>query len=166
MARKRIALDQHRQAAEVLELFKGEPAGWRRERLLAITLGMENQWSTKEIAQTIGRGEATIYCWFKSFREGGLEKLLKKESGKGFAGALNEEQMEEFRAELEKGKWRTGGQAYAWLKEKFGITFHPNNIYKYLKKARWALEATAPQSSEKKPSQTREISRGAHAEAQ
>ena len=29
MARKRIALDQHRQAAEVLELFKGEPAGWR-----------------------------------------------------------------------------------------------------------------------------------------
>lgn len=149
MARKRIALDKHKQAGEVLKLLKTEPAGWRRERLLAVKFGMENTMNTEEVAQAIGRGVATIYGWFRSFRDGGLEKLLKKESGKGSPGALDTEQMEAFRKELEKGKWRTGGQAYQWLQEKFGVTFHPNNVYKYLKKLNGRMKVPRPSHQKK-----------------
>jgi hypothetical protein len=42
MARIRKPLDQHGQADQLLSLLKKEPAGWRRERLQAIKLGLEN----------------------------------------------------------------------------------------------------------------------------
>jgi len=42
--------------------------------------------------------------------------------------------MEVFCQELEKGKWRTGGQTYKWLQKKYDVSLRPNNIYKYLKK--------------------------------
>jgi hypothetical protein len=40
MARPRARLDTHGQAAEVAARLKGEPAGWRRERLLAVKFGL------------------------------------------------------------------------------------------------------------------------------
>lgn len=149
MARKRKQLDQHGQAGELLSLLKKEPAGWRRERLHALKLGLENKLSTEDIAQAVGRGVATIYTWFNTYRRGGIGELLSKESGKGFAGALDDKQMKEFGDELAKGKWRTGAQAYAWLQEKYGVTFHPNNIYKYLKKLGGRLKVPRPSHKKK-----------------
>lgn len=151
MARTRSPLDQRGEASQVTELLKHEPAGWRRERLLAIRHALENQLSTAEISQAIGRSESTLYNWLTLFRKGGLSDLLKKSSGKGRAPALNEEQMEAFRVELAKGKWRTGGQAYAWLKEQFNVTFHPNNIYVYLGKLGGRLKVPRPSHLKKCP---------------
>jgi transposase len=152
MARPRQRLDTHGQTDEVLRLLKKTKPGWQRDRLLVIKLGLENKLSIYQIADQLGRSHTSVQAWFNAFREGGLVQLLhKKQSGKGFAAALDAEQMEVFRAELAKGKWRTGGQAYAWLKEKFGVTFHPHGVYRYLKKAQWAVEGTPPESSEKRP---------------
>ena len=94
MARPRKKLDTHGQGPEVLRLLKKTPAGWKRERLLAVKLGLENELGIREIA----------------------------------------EQMAQFKAELEKNQWRTGKQAYDWLRETFGVTFHPQRVYVYLKK--------------------------------
>ncbi len=41
MGRPRKKLDNLKQGARVPERLKKEPAGWRRERLLAIKLGLE-----------------------------------------------------------------------------------------------------------------------------
>ena len=43
MARPRAELDTHGQADAVAARLKGEPAGWRRERLLAVKFGLEGQ---------------------------------------------------------------------------------------------------------------------------
>jgi transposase len=144
MARTRGKLDQKEEAAEVLRLLEKEPPGWRKERLLALKHGMERKLSTQEIADAIGRGKATIYLWFKTFRERGLSAVLSKESGKGFAPALDDEQMEVFAQELAKGQWRTGHEAYAWLQKTYGVSFHPQRIYVYLKKLKGRLKVPRP----------------------
>jgi transposase len=150
MARPRQPLDTHGQADEVLLLLKKTKPGWQRDRLLVIKLGLENELSIYQIAHQLGHSHTSVQAWFNAFREGGLEQLLcKKPSGNGFAAALDAEQMEMFRVELTKGKWRTGGQAYAWLKEKFGITFHPNGIYRYLKKLDGRLKSPRPSHQKK-----------------
>lgn len=149
MAKSRKSLDAHGQASELLALLKTEPAGWRRERLLAVKLGMENELNTEEISQALGRSQTTIYNWFAAFREGGLKKLLIKDSGKGFAGALTDKQMKDLKKQLVEGKFRTGPQAYAWLQQKYGVTFHPINIYKYLKKLGGRLKVPRPSHKKK-----------------
>jgi transposase len=151
MARPRKKLDTHGQGPEVLRLLKKTPAGWKRERLLAVKLGLENELGIREIAEHLGRAHQTVQDWFNLFREGGLTLLLKKDKGNGSPPALDVEQMAQFKAELEKNQWRTGKQAYDWLRETFGVTFHPQRVYVYLKKARGAAEGAAPEPSQEKP---------------
>src|SRR4051794_17691025 len=56
MARTRRNLDPHGQAAQVLQQLKREPAGWRRERLLAVKLGLEGELDLEGIAAHLGSG--------------------------------------------------------------------------------------------------------------
>jgi len=149
MARPRKTLDTHGQAQEVLRRLEKAKPGWKRDRLSVIKLGLENRLGVREIAQQLDHSHTTVQNWFNTFREGGIEKLLTKSKGNGFAGALNDEQMEVFRQELEKGKWRTGGQAYEWLQKKYDVSFHPNNIYKYLKKLGGRLKVPRPSHKKK-----------------
>ena len=157
MARKRAKLDIHGQSTEVLCLLKTEPSGWRRERLLAVKLGFEESNSLNMIAETLDRSQTTIQTWFDRYRRGGLDGLLKKESGKGFPGALDEEQMKALKAELDKGTFRTGSQAYQWLVEQYGVSFYPNNIYKYLKKLGGRLKVPRPSHRKKEPQKVKDF---------
>jgi hypothetical protein len=50
MARIRRPLDPRAQAAQVYHQLKREPAGWRRERLLAVKLGLEGELDLEQIA--------------------------------------------------------------------------------------------------------------------
>ena len=111
MARPRKKLDTHGQGPEVLRLLRKTPAGWKRERLLAVKLGLENELGIREIAGQLGRAHQTVQDWFNLFREGGLDLLLKKDKGNGSPPALDDRQMALFKAELEKNRWRTGKQA-------------------------------------------------------
>jgi len=149
MGRARKKLDIHGQTDEVLQNFKKEKPGWRKERLLSVKLGLEGKLTNKEIADTVGCHPDTLNNWFNLFRQGGLKKLLSKDKGNGPPPALSDEQMESFRTELEKNQWRTGGEAYAWLQQTFGVTFHSNNIYKYLKKLGARMKVPRPNHRKK-----------------
>jgi transposase len=151
MARPRKKLDMHGQGPEVLRLLKKTPAGWKRERLLAVKLGLENELGIREIAEHLGRAHQTVQDWFHLFREGGLTLLLKKDKGNGSPPALDEQQMAHFKAELEKNQWRTGKQAYDWLRKTFGVTFHPQRVYVYLKKLGARLKVPRPSHRKKNP---------------
>jgi hypothetical protein len=56
MARIRRPLDPQGQAAQVYHQLKREPAGWRRERLLAVKLGLEGELALEDIAAHLGSG--------------------------------------------------------------------------------------------------------------
>ena len=51
----------------MLQRLKREPAGWRRERLLAVKLGLEGRLTLEEIAAHLGRARSCIQGWLDCF---------------------------------------------------------------------------------------------------
>lgn len=144
MARPRRPLDVKNESETVKETLRKEPPGWRRERLLAVKLGLEGELGLEEIAASVGRAPTSIQNWFDAYREGGVEKLLAKGKGNGPEGAVPAGVQEEMVEKLRAGEWRTGPEALAWLRDEHGIELKPSSIYPYLKKLGGRLKVPRP----------------------
>ena len=66
MGRPRRKLDGTKQGAQVLERLKKEPAGWCRERLLAIKMGLAGEQTLEQVAAALGHARSTVQEWFDS----------------------------------------------------------------------------------------------------
>jgi transposase len=145
MARRRPKLDPHGQGAQVLQQLKGEPAGWRRERLLAVKLGLEGQLDLEEIAAHLGRARSCIQAWLEAFRRGGLEGLLRPpRRGQGPASQLSPELAQALAQKLAAGEFRRAVDAQRWLRQTGGLSVKLVTVYKYLKKAGARLKVPRP----------------------
>jgi transposase len=145
MARTRRNLDPHGQAAQVLQQLKREPAGWRRERLLAVKLGLEDQLDLEEIAAYLGRARSCIQGWLDRFRRGGLDALLAPpRRGQGPASPLSAELAQTLGRKLAAGAFRRAADAQRWLLEEGGLSVKLTTVYKYLKKAGARLKVPRP----------------------
>ena len=101
MARLRRPLDPHGHEAQVYQRLKREPAGWRRERLLAVKLGLESELDLEQIAAHLGRARSCIQRWLDRFRRDGLEGLLQPpRRGQGPASPLTPELAEALRQKV------------------------------------------------------------------
>jgi transposase len=127
-------LDTHGHAEAVTVQLKQEPAGWRRERLLAVKFGLEGQLGLYAIGERLGRPRSVIQDWFDRFRQGGLERLLDKRRGPGTPSRLTAEAAQALREKLAAGGWRRAADARRWLAEAHGIEVGLGGMYKYLKK--------------------------------
>ena len=145
MARLRRPLDPHRQAAQVYQHLKREPAGWRRERLLAVKLGLEGELDLEEMAAHLGRARSCIQRWLDRFRRGGLDALLQPpRRGKGPASQLTPELAEALRQKVAAGTFRRAADAHRWLVQEHGLRVGLATVYTYLKKSRRAAQSPAP----------------------
>jgi transposase len=152
MARTRRPLDPHGHGAQVRQQLKREPAGWRRERLLAVKLGLEGELSLEEIAAHLGRARSCIQRWLEQFRCGGLAALLQPpRRGKGPASQLTPELAQALRQKLAAGAFRRAADAHRWLLEEGGLRVGLATVYTYLKKSRRAAESPAPLPSKEGP---------------
>jgi len=70
MARKRKPLDAVGEAPLVARLLRSEPAGPRRERLLAVQLGFDAVNDLDHVASAVGHARSTIQKWFDAYRLG------------------------------------------------------------------------------------------------
>ena len=135
MARTRRNLDPHGQGAQVRQQLKHEPAGWRRERLLAVKLGLDGQLDLEEIAAYLGRARSCIQGWLERFRRGGLDALLQPpKRGQGPASQLSPELAQALHQKLAAGDFRRAADAQRWLLEAGGLCVKLRTVYKYLKK--------------------------------
>ena len=140
MGRRRGKLDVHCEAEKVLRLLKNEPAGWRRERLLALKLGLEGEKSYKEICTVLGRSLESIRKWFDAFRKGGVTRLLAKSRGQtGPKSRLSEAAGRDLLIGVKEGRWRSALQIRDWLRETHGIELAQSSVYKYMRKAKLRL---------------------------
>ena len=144
MPRKKRPLDVHNESETLKELLGKEPPGWRRERLLAVKLGLEGELELEQIAESVGRARSAIQRWFDADREGGVEKLRTKSKGNGPDGVVPKAVLEEMIEKLRAGEWRTGPEARQWLKTTHGIKLKPSSIYPYLKKLGGRLKVPRP----------------------
>ena len=106
MGRPRQQLDRHQEAGQIAKLEKAEQTGWKRERLQVIRLGLEGELTYEKIAGASGRCLDTIRRWFNAFREGGVQRLLERERGKGpdARNRLTAQAAQEMKAGLEHFK--------------------------------------------------------------
>jgi len=137
-------LDTHGQADAVAARLKREPAGWRRERLLAVKFGLEGQLGLYQIAERLGRPRSLIQRWLDLFRQGGLERLLHKGRGKGTPSRLTAEAAAALGQKLEAGGWRRAADAQRWLAETHGVVVGLAAVYKYLKRLGARLKVPRP----------------------
>jgi transposase len=150
MARTRRNLDPHGQRAQVLQGLKREPAGWRRERLLAVKLGLEGQLSLEQIAAHLSRARSCIQGWLEGFRRDGLEGLLQPaRRGQGPASRLSPELAQALEQKLAAGAFRRAADAQRWLREAGGLSVKLVTVYKYLKKAGARLKVPRPYHEKK-----------------
>lgn len=144
MARTRKRIDIQGDAPKLLKLLETEAPGWRRERMLAIKLAMQET-PTQKVADDFDRSQATIQTWINKFRDKGLDGLLEKKRGKGPKSRLTPEMAEAMAEQLKLGKWRTAHDAWNWLSENFELgNLKERVIYKYLEKCGGRLKATRP----------------------
>ena len=141
MARPRKKIDMLREAPKLLDKLKKEKPGWRRERMVALKLVLEGE-PTQAVADDLGRSQATLQSWINKFRAEGLDGLLNKRKGNGPRSRLTPEMEAAMIEELKKGHWRTGRDAWNWLKANFDIgDLKEATIYKYLGKCEGRLKA-------------------------
>lgn len=136
MGRPRKRLDTHKEAGLIAALEKAEQTVWKRQRLQAVRLGVEGELTYEQIAKFTGHCLDTIRRWFDAFRQGGVEKLLRRNTGKGpdARNRLTETAAKELQAGLAEGRWRTGPQVRQWLAEAHNIQIAEGTVYGYLGK--------------------------------
>lgn len=151
MSRPRRKLDELKQGARVLARLDKEPPGWKRERLLALKLGLEGERSLEEIAASVGHARSTIQEWFDLYRQEGLEALLSVRRGKGPPSRLEPPAAEALRAGLMEGRWRTAAQVHEFLTGQHGLKASLSAVRHYLGKCGARLRVPRPTHRKKDP---------------
>jgi hypothetical protein len=143
MSRPREPLDWKTDAATVRRKLQEKAlAGWQRQRLQAVLLGMEPPRLLPGIASAVGAGARTVSTWYELFREGGMERLLQRQpKGPGRASWLDADTAEAIRTKLAEGQWRRAQDARQWLEKQLGRQLTLSVTYKYLGKAGARLTA-------------------------
>ena len=150
MARRREKLDTHDHAAQIPGLLEKEPAGIRRERLLAILAALEGEKSIAQIGKDLGRSQQSVSTWMRWFREGGLPGLLERPGqGNGRESDLTPRLRQELLKKVAKGSFRRAEDARQWLGRRAKRDFTLGVTYKYLKMCGASLKVPRPRNEKK-----------------
>jgi transposase len=135
---------------EIARRIKKESNALLRDRLRAVQLAFDGTRRYEDIARQVGRARSSVQLWIETFTAEGLEGLLSRKKAPGKTSALQDERVQADMAEgLREGRWRTGPQFAAWMKEEHGITLCPTQTYYWLKKAGAALKVPRPVHTKK-----------------
>ena len=104
---------------ELKELIKKQTKATKRDRLRALYLQQTRQvQSRRQLAETLGCAESTIYRWFKKYQKQGLEGLLADKTSPGRPTKISGAVLKDLKKQL---KTRTGfgsyGEVQEWLAE-------------------------------------------------
>jgi transposase len=136
--------------AEVGSQIKKQSNALLRDRLRAVQLAFDGTRRYEDIARQIGRARSSVQLWIETFTAEGLEGLLSRKKAPGKASALQAAKVQADMAQgLREGRWRTGPQFAAWIKEEHGIELCPTQTYYWLKKAGARLKVPRPVHTKK-----------------
>ena len=69
---KRMKVEGGQTSEEVDAVYKRCTNPHDQKRLLALQMAQQAQWTMQQIAQSIGKGSATLGRWIKAYRQEGL----------------------------------------------------------------------------------------------
>jgi len=107
--------------AKIGRRIKKESNALLRDRLRAVQLAFDGSRRYENIARQIGRARSSVQLWIEAFTAEGLKGLLRRKKAPGKISALQEAKVQADIAKACEGRWRTGPQFAAWIKEEHGI---------------------------------------------
>ncbi len=118
---------------------------FQRLRMLRL-LQSEECRNLGEAARALGYSWRQCQRWFASYRDGGLEELLKSRVGeRGRQELVTPEAFEELEEAMKKGQIATISQADEFLRERHGIQYaHPDGVGQLLRRRKVKLKTGRP----------------------
>ena len=118
---------------------------FQRVRMLRL-LQSEECRNLGEVAEALGYSWRQCQRWFASYREGGLEELLKSRVGeRGRQELVTPEAFEELEEAMKKGEIATISQADEFLRDRHGIEYsHPDGVGQLLRRRKVKLKTGRP----------------------
>jgi transposase len=118
---------------------------FQRVRMLRL-LQSEECRNLGEAAEALGYSWRQCQRWFASYREGGLEELLKSRVGeRGRQELVTPEAFEELEEAMKKGEIATISQADEFLRDRHGIEYaHPDGVGQLLRRRKVKLKTGRP----------------------
>ena len=105
-----------------------------------------------EAGEALGYSWRQCQRWFASYRQGGLEELLKsKVDERGRQELVTPEAFEELQEAMQRGEIATIGQAHEFLRER-GIEYsHPDGVGQLLRRRKVKLKTGRPRHEKADP---------------
>jgi len=136
--------------AEIGRRIKKETNALLRDRLKAVQLAFDGTRRYEDIARQTGRARSSVQLWIETFTDEGLDGLLSRKKAPGKLSALQAPAVQTDIAQgLREGRWRTGPQFAAWMKQAHDIAICPTQTYYWMKKAGAALKVPRPVHTKK-----------------
>jgi len=85
-----------------------------RERLWAIRMAQQGEWTCEKIAHTVGRGRDPMVRWVRAYRQGGSPRLLERR----YEGRREKKALVDG---LRRGPWKPAKAIRRWLQRARGI---------------------------------------------
>ncbi len=134
---------------EVRRAYRESRDRHERERLMAISLGQQGQWTLEEIGEILKRSRVTIIRWVRAYRQGGVKGLVERHyEGERRKPSLRGQELEELRKGLEEGKWKSAREIQRWLRGERNKELKLGAIYYWLRQMRASWKV--PRKSHKK----------------
>lgn len=118
---------------------------FQRVRMLRL-LESEECRNLGEAAEALGYSWRQCQRWFASYKEGGLEELLKSRvSERGRQELVTPEAFDELEEAMKKGEIATISQADEFLRDRHGIEYsHPDGVGQLLRRRKVKLKTGRP----------------------
>lgn len=133
------------QKAALIQGIKTEKDSVLRDRMRAVLLAVDGTRRMVDIAAQVGRATSAVQRWLDAFVAGGVEGLRQRRRAPGKGSAMQRPAVQQELAEgLREGRWRTGPQMAAWLRQRHGISLRKTQVYYWLGKCSGALKVPRP----------------------
>jgi transposase len=125
---------------------------FQRLRMLRL-LKAEECRNLGEAAEALGYSWRQCQRWFASYKEGGLEELLKSRvSERGRQELVTPDAFEDLQKAMKRGEIATIGQADEFLRERHGIEYaHPDGVGQLLRRRKVKLKTGRPRHEKADP---------------
>jgi transposase len=98
---------------EIGAAYQASRAPQERERLLAIRMGQQGEWTCEKIAHTLGRGRDTMVRWVRAYRQGGIPRRRACRY-EGRREQLSADEKNALVDGLRRGPWQAAQEIRRW----------------------------------------------------
>ncbi len=108
---------------------------WQKSRLRILESMLRSEQTTDEIAKVHGVSRRTAFNYWRTFREDGLEGILKRGKSTGRPPTLKGTRKQEFEAKVRRGNFESTAHAQLWIEQRTGRLLSQRGVAEIIHRA-------------------------------